>query len=94
MALASSSDLLSVLDKSSTKYKILEAIAEEEKNKVNTTIISEKLAVSEKTVRNNLTFLVQNNLVIRPERDSYKVNPGIFSLIKICMELFNEVNNK
>ena len=93
MALASPNQLVSILDPNSTKYRILEVIAEEE-GAINSKEISEKISVAEKTVRNNLSFLLQNQLVSRPSRDTYEVIPGIFALVKICGALLSEVNKK
>ena len=93
MALASTSELMSLLDENSTRFKILEAIAEEEEP-VSTKQITEKLAISEKTVRNNLSFLLQNELINRPSRDIYIAMPGVYTLLKISIAIMNQINNK
>ncbi|MBD3193134.1 MAG: HTH domain-containing protein [Candidatus Heimdallarchaeota archaeon] len=82
--------ILSLLDPKSTRFKILESLSKNGKE-ASSQEISEKIAVTEKTVRNNLTYLKKLKLVKKESRDSYSPIPGLYPIIVLMQELDKKI---
>lgn len=82
--------ILSLLDPESTRFKILESLSKNGKE-ASSQEIAKKIAVTEKTVRNNLTYLKKLRLVEKESRDSYSPIPGLYPTILLMQELDKKI---